>query len=176
VAQKVQRKGPGNYMFPEHLYYRYFDFKYPKQKHCWSPDDLRTLCIGTELYLMYLQTAGLIEVLNDSIEIDPFGRGGSARLIQCAVVRGYRRANYSVAQGQLSGKMTRQLVCHGTHAMSLASILEAGGPKGSREDEHDCAVPGLYTCPDGELSALDYGTRARLIMDLTETYAEDVCP
>ena len=32
ATQQVQRKGPGNYMFPEHLYYRYFDFKYPKQK------------------------------------------------------------------------------------------------------------------------------------------------
>ena len=33
VAQKVQRKGPGNYMFPEHFYYRYFDYKYLNQKH-----------------------------------------------------------------------------------------------------------------------------------------------
>ena len=91
--------------------------------------------------------------------------------------RGYKRANYAVTQGQLFGKMIGQLVRHGTHAMSLASILDAGGPKGSRiEDEHEFTEPGLYTCPDGELSALDYGTRSRLIMDLTETYLEDVCP
>ena len=104
---------------------------------------------------MYLQTAGLIEVFNDSIETDPFGRTGAVHLIQCAVVRGYRRANYAVTQGQLSGKLTGRLVRRGTHAMSLAAILEAGGPKGSRQvGEHEFTVPGLYTCPDGELSAL----------------------
>jgi 2-methylcitrate dehydratase PrpD len=77
-------------------------------------------------------------VFNDSIEADPFGRTGSVRLIQCAVVRGYKRANYAVTQGQLSGKMAGRMVRHGTHALSLAAILEAGGPKGSRQaGEHE---------------------------------------
>ena len=101
----------------------------------------------------------------------------SAELDQCAVVRRYKRANYAVTQGQLSGKMTGRLVRHGTHAMSLAAILEAGWPKGYRQvGQHELTVPGLYTCPDGEVSALDYGTRARLIMDLSEIYEDDVCP
>jgi len=126
---------------------------------------------------MYLQAAGLIEVFSDSIEADPFGRTGSVRLIQCAVVRGYKRANYAVTQGQLSGTMTGRMVRHGTHAMSLAAILEAGGPKGSRQaGEHEFSVPGLYTCPDGELSPLEYGTRARLVMDLSESYEADISP
>ena len=25
ASQQVQTKGPGNYMFPEHVYYRYFE-------------------------------------------------------------------------------------------------------------------------------------------------------
>ena len=50
--------------------------------------------------------------------------------------------------------------------MSLAAILEAGGPKGSRKSgEHEFTTPGLYTCPDGEVAPFDYATRARLIMD-----------
>ena len=31
-------------------------------------------------------------------------------------------------------------------------------------DEHEFTTPGLYTCPDGELSPLGFATRARIVM------------
>ncbi|MFM7982079.1 MAG: hypothetical protein ACKPKO_22450, partial [Candidatus Fonsibacter sp.] len=43
--------------------------------------------------------------------------------------------------------------------------LEAGGPKGSRKaGEHEFSDLGLYTCLDGELGPMLYGSRARIIM------------
>ena len=54
---------------------------------------------------------------------------------------------------------------HGTHALTTVAILEAGGPKGSRnEGEHEFTTPGLYTCPDGESAPLAYASRARIVM------------
>ena len=67
----------------------------------------------------------------------------------------------SLTNGQVTGLKVR----HGTHAFTVAAILEAGGPKGSRNpDEHEFTTPGLYTCPDGELSPLGYATRAGIVM------------
>ena len=64
------------------------------------------------------------------------------------------------------GKSSGNYVRHGTHPMSVAAVLEAGGPKGSRnKDEHEFTTLGLYTCPDGEVSPLYYANRARIIMD-----------
>ena len=51
-------------------------------------DELWYQCIGIELYLMYVQGAGLIKIYNDTLEADPNGRGYTVRLIQAAVVRG----------------------------------------------------------------------------------------
>ena len=66
-----------------------------------------------------------------------------------------------LTEGQVTGLKVR----HGTHAFTAAAILEAGGPKGSRNpDEHEFTTPGLYTCPDGELSPLGFATRARIVM------------
>ncbi|MFM7987013.1 MAG: hypothetical protein ACKPKO_47635, partial [Candidatus Fonsibacter sp.] len=82
------------------------------------------------------------------------------RLIQAAVVRGYKHApdneNEQISTGRVSGNKVR----HGTHAFTVVAILEAGGPKGSRNaGEHEFSDLCLYTCSDGELSPLGYGTR-----------------
>ena len=86
--QKVMRCGFQGFLFPEHFYWRYFDLKIKKQTYHFSEDDLRNKCIGTELYLSYLQMAGLIKVFSDTLQDDPYGRKGSVRLIQAALVRG----------------------------------------------------------------------------------------
>ena len=71
-----------------------------------------------------------------------------------------------VSEGIVSGTKSGKSARHGTHGMSSVGILEAGGPKGSRAfNEHEFTYPGLYTCPDGELSPLAYATRARIVMD-----------
>ena len=80
--------------------------------------------------------------------------------------------------GLTDGQVTGRKVRHGTHAFTVAAILEAGGPKGSRNpDEHEFTTPGLYTCPDGELSPLGYATRARIVMhhDLQDKDNVDIC-
>ena len=152
-------------MFPEHFYWRYFDFKLKAQTWGFTVDQLKVECIGIELYLMYLQTAGYIRIFNDTIENDPHGRNMPVRLIQAAVIRGYKKAQKNVVDGLTDGQGTGRKVRHGTHAFTVAAILEAGGPKGSRNpDEHEFTTPGLYTCPDGELSPLGYATRARIVM------------
>ena len=164
-------------MFPEHFYWRYFDEKIKAQKWGFTLEQLQRQCIGIELYLMYLQTAGYIKIFNDSIENDPYGRGYSVRLIQAAVIRGYKKAQKNVVDSLTNGQTTGMKVRHGTHAFTAAAILEAGGPKGSRNpDEHEFTTPGLYTCPDGELSPLSYATRARIVMhhDLHTTENLDI--
>ncbi|MFM7977911.1 MAG: hypothetical protein ACKPKO_01235, partial [Candidatus Fonsibacter sp.] len=134
-----------------------------QQASSFSTAALHNQCIGIEVYLMYLQTAGLIKIFNDTLEADHYGRGYTVRLIQAAVVRGYKRAQNHVTEQVTSGKTTGNKVRHGTHAFTVAAILEAGGPKGSRKaGEHEFTYPGLYTCPDGELSPLMYATRARI--------------
>ena len=115
--------------------------------------------------LNVLQTVGYIRIFNDTIESDPYGRGYPVRLIQAAVIRGYKKAQKNVVDSLTDGQTTGRKVRHGTHAFTAAAILEAGGPKGSRNpDEHEFTTPGLYTCPDGELSPLGYATRARIVM------------
>ena len=110
--------------------------------------------------------AGLIKIFSDTLQDDPFGRKGSVRLIQAALVRGYKRAQNYVIENKNSGRTSGHYVRHGTHPMSLAAILEAGGPKGSRKSgEHEFTTPGLYTCPDSAVSPFEYATRARIIMD-----------
>ncbi len=50
--------------------------------------------------------------------------------------------------------------------MSVAVVLEAGGPKGSRKGvEYECTLPLLYPCLDGELAPLVYATVARIVID-----------
>ena len=45
-------------------------------------------------------------------------------------------------------------------------------PKGSRvEGEREFSTPGLYTCPDGELTPFSYATRSRIVMDQSERNA-----
>ena len=52
--------------------------------------------------------------------------------------------------------------------------MEAGGPKGSTiAQEHEFTIPGLYTRPDGELSPLSYGTRARIAMQHSEEFDDN---
>ena len=48
--------------------------------------------------------------------------------------------------------------------MCVASILEAGGPKGSTDSKagHEFTTPGTYTCLETELTPFFYATRARL--------------
>ena len=68
------------------------------------------------------------------------------------MVRGYEKAERLVKENKICGEATDLCVLHGTHAVSVAAVLEAGGPKGSRvEGEHEFSTPGLYTCLDGEL-------------------------
>jgi len=162
--QSVFRCGLYHIAFPEHFYCRYFDDKLKQQTSGFTIDALQNQCIGIEVYLMYLQTAGLIKIFNDTLEADPYGRGHTVRLIQAAVVRGYKRAQNHVIEQITSGKTSGNKVRHGTHAFTVAAILEAGGPKGSRKaGKHEFTYPGLYTCPDGELSPLLYATRAMII-------------
>ena len=114
---------------------------------------------------MYLQAAGLIKIFNDTLETDPHGRGLTVRLIQAAVVRGYKKAQNHVIEQINQGRPSGNKVRHGAHALTTVAILEAGGPKGSRTPgEHEFTTPGLYTCPDVELSPLSYATRARIVM------------
>ena len=54
--------------------HRYFDCKYQLEKSGWARERLWNDCIGTELYLMYLQAAGLFKIFSDSIESDQYGR------------------------------------------------------------------------------------------------------
>ncbi|MFM7982411.1 MAG: hypothetical protein ACKPKO_24130, partial [Candidatus Fonsibacter sp.] len=75
--QSVFRCGLYRIAFLEHFYWRYFDDKLKQQTSGFTIDALQNQCIGIEVYLMYLQTAGLIKIFNDTLE---------------AVVRGYRRA------------------------------------------------------------------------------------
>ena len=165
AQQTVERCGVMGLVFPEHFYWRYFDYKLKAQAWGFTVDQLKVECIGIELYLMYLQTAGYIKIFNDTIETDPYGRNMPVRLIQAAVIRGYKKAQKNVVDGLTDGQVTGRKVRHGTHAFTVAAILEAGGPKGSRNpDEHEFTTPGLYTCPDGELSPLGYATRARIVM------------
>ncbi|MFM7979001.1 MAG: hypothetical protein ACKPKO_06755, partial [Candidatus Fonsibacter sp.] len=86
--QKITRSGLYNLASLEHFYWRYFDEKLKKQTTGFTVDALRNQCIGIEVYLMYLQAAGLIKILNDTLEADPYGRGYTVRLIQAAMVRG----------------------------------------------------------------------------------------
>ena len=102
--QKVTRCGVFDLGFPEHFYWRYFDEKIKLQKEGFTEDQLRKQCIGIELYLMYLQTAGLIKIFNDTLEADPHGRGFTVRLIQAAVVRGYKKAQNHVVEQLNRGK------------------------------------------------------------------------
>ena len=41
-------------MFVEHFYLRYLDFKYKKQNIKFTEDQVKNICIGTELYIMFL--------------------------------------------------------------------------------------------------------------------------
>ena len=177
TRQKVVRRGALGLMFPEHFYWRYFDDKIKAQKWGFTVEQLQRQCVGIELYLMDLQAPGYIRIVNDSIENDPHGRGYPVRLIQAAVIRGYKKARNNVVESITYGQVTGRKVRHGTHAFTVAAILEAGGPKGSRNpDEHEFTTPGLYTCPDGELSPLSYATRARIVMhhDLHSTENLDI--
>ena len=73
--------------------------------------------------------------------------------MQCAVVRGYKKAQQAILDQVTSGEIAGRSVRHGTHALWVASALEAGGPKGSTiAKEHEFTIPVLYTCPNGELS------------------------
>ncbi|MFM7978386.1 MAG: hypothetical protein ACKPKO_03640 [Candidatus Fonsibacter sp.] len=136
--------------FFEQFYWRYFGEKLKRQDTGFSIDALKSQCIGVEVYLMYLQAAGIIKVYNDTMEADPYGRGFTVRLIQAAVVRGYKRAQNNVIERIRTGRVSGNKVRHGTLAFTVAAILEAGGPKGSRKaGAHEFSDSGLYTCPDG---------------------------
>ena len=57
--------------------------------------------------------------------------------------------------------------------MSVASVLEAGGLKGSREaGVHEFTTPGL-DCLDGELSLCSFATRGRISLSMTERDPQD---
>ena len=60
--QKVLRRGPHNYFFAGHFYHGYVDCKSNTQNHGWTRVELWNDCVGTELYLMYLQSAGFINI------------------------------------------------------------------------------------------------------------------
>ena len=92
---------------------------------------------------------GSFELSSDSIESDPSLQRARVRLIQCAVVRGYRLNMKFQAEQKISGDVTGLMVRHGTHILGLAAILEAGDPKGSTvAGEHEFTILGSYTCPD----------------------------
>ncbi|MFM6333047.1 MAG: hypothetical protein ACKPFE_09930, partial [Dolichospermum sp.] len=84
--------------FPEHFYWRYFDDKLKQQTSGFTTDALQKQCIGINVYLMYLQTEGLINIFKDTLESDPCGRGFTVRLIQAAVVSGYKHAQNHVIE------------------------------------------------------------------------------
>ena len=59
--QEVLRRGAAPFTsLLSTFYHRCFEFKYKLQKHGWTRVELWNDCIGTELCLMYLQAAGLI--------------------------------------------------------------------------------------------------------------------
>ena len=125
--------------------------------------------------MLFLQSAGLIKIFSDSIESDTHDRPFECRLIQCALVRGYMKAQQAILHRLVTGKVIGRSARHGTHALSVASALEAAGPKGSTiAKEHEFSIPGLYTCPDGELAPLSCGTRARIVMQHSEEF-DDNC-
>ena len=130
LHQKCFRFGLGNSMFLEQLFHRYFDFKYKAKNYHWTPDQLQNDVIGTALYLEYLQRAGLIRIVCDSLESDPSLQGAPVHLIQCVVVRGYKLIKQYRAEQKVTGDVSGLMVRQGTHILGLASILEAGGPKG----------------------------------------------
>ena len=69
------------------------------------------------------------------------------------------------------------MVRHGTHILGLASILEAGGPKGSTvAGEHEYTILGLYACLDSMLAPFNYGTRARIVMHHTDVFGNKQYP
>ena len=76
AKQKVMRRGPHNHMFGEHFYLRYFDYKYKKQSIKFTEDQVKNMCIGTELYVMFLLVAGLIKAFDDTMQDDPYKREG----------------------------------------------------------------------------------------------------
>ena len=88
---------------------------------------------------MFLQAAGLIKIFDDTMQEDPYKREGvKVGLIQCAVVRGYEKAERMVKENKICGETTELCVLHDTHEWSLAAVPEAGGPKGSRmEGAHE---------------------------------------
>ena len=168
------RRRPHNYVFADHVYQRSVDYKYNAQQHGLTRAELWTDCMGTELYLTYLQSAGLINIFGDSIEADPYGRKFSVRLIQCVVVRGSKKAQQAVIDQEISEQVTGLCVRHGTHALSVAVVLEGGGPKGSIVGgEHEFTTLGLYTCPESELAPFQYGTRARIVMEHAENFDDN---
>ena len=76
------------------------------------------------------------------------------RFIQRAIVRGYKLVKSYIAEQRISGEVTGQMLRHCTHILGLAGSLEAGGPNVSTVDgEHEFSIPGIYTCPDGQLAS-----------------------
>ena len=97
------------------------------------------------------------------------------RLILWFVVRGYKKAQQAAVDHNVSGQTVVLCARHGAHAMSVAAVLEVGGPKGwSIAAEHECSIPGLFSCPDEELSPFSYGTRARNVMGHAEKFEDHV--
>ena len=78
----------------------------------------------------------------------------------------------SLVEGDLPGSLSARMQsttsrgkwCVMAHPMCVASILESGGPKGSRGHGHEFTTLGDYTCEESELSPFFYATRARVCL------------
>ena len=144
--------------------WRYSDFSdmVPKFVAYLAVVRLMALRMGTEAMLEIWPAAGLIKIYSDTVIDDPLGRPYKCRIIQCAnVVAGLQRL--------ACGKVTGAAVRHERHPITLAGILEAGGPKGSSyPSAHGFTIPGVYCCLESELSPFAYATRGRITLSMVE--------
>ena len=149
--QTVVRWTPGgDYIFKEHFFWRYLDYKFKKdQWQCWPQRNLYEDAVGTEQFLRNLTDAGLIIPYQDRMTMNPVYPGEQIRQITCKVVRADDRRNKVKAEDP-DFAYSGRVVCHGIHVMALTAVLEAGRLKGSRERGQEFSVPGLYTCAGGD--------------------------
>ena len=74
---------------------------------------------------------GYIQIFSDTVVDDPYGRPYKCRVVQCAAARALASTTKFEARG--AGELSGLRVRHGCHPMTVAAMLEAGGPKGLRE-------------------------------------------
>jgi len=161
----VWRRGVEGAKFREHFFWRYTDEKFMPScvKHGWTEKALMEGCQGLLHYLHILELAGLLRPSEggnrwiDQIMQDPFdtvdSHTGRFCLCRLSMIPLSRVRSVDAEKGPCR-------VRHGCHPLTLAAILEAAGPKGSREEGHEYVVAGTYTCEEAELTPLSYASRA----------------